>query len=222
MYYLIIALLVASISQAAILRFNGTPSETVTIDKIKIPIYHSAWTDVPELNESLPVYMTGHGLYSKPLGFISVKIYYAVSYFDHPNGFQEKTNPIPELSGSRSFAIHFTYLRDLSQVQIRESFETMLLANNIDISDPEINQSLNDLDFDIQKGDTSVLVGSSRDRRLELLALESKNGIRTNTAENLAVSFWRVWFGVPSDSGMKKLKSLLAGLPERRALVGRH
>ncbi len=209
-------LLLSGIAGASIIQFTGEPSSTITVEGLTVPIYRSALVDVPQNEihqcfEEAPVYLSGHGVYAKPLGFISVNVYHALHFMDRESGFSDKENPLPEVGEAQTLAIQFTYLRDLSASQIHDAFEDMLLINDIDTEDPAVAKSLADLTFNVEKGDKSSLVGIVSNRRLESLYLEVHGKVSSNTAEGLAYKFWHAWFGVPIDNGMKRLKALLVG-----------
>ncbi|MBI3294010.1 MAG: hypothetical protein HYZ71_04695 [Deltaproteobacteria bacterium] len=201
---------------ASILQFSGSPTATAVLDKIQIPIYGSALVNIPQEGaEYTPVYLTGSGRYTKQVGFISANVYYAQSFIDCPTGFADKEHPMNDIKERKTMAIHFTYVRNLSADQVRNAFDEMLTANGVDTADPHIAKSLNDLNFDISRGDMTKLVGLANGRRLEALYLEAPGGVTSNHSEDLAYQFWQVWFGVPVDSGMASLKHWLSGKGKR-------
>lgn len=208
--------MVCSASFASIFRFLGTPASHVSVEGLKVPVYSSGWVNLESLNAQ--VYLTGHGVYAKPLGLLSVNIYHVAHYLDSTTGFSTPTDPLSDIDRAQSFALCFTYLRSLTADQIRNSFEQMLAVNSVDITEPAIAKSLGDLTFRVNKGDTSVLIGHSEGRFIQWLHLETGSLLAMNSADFLATDFWRVWFAVPYDSGMKRLKQLLIGKHSQEVL----
>jgi len=135
----------------------------------------------------------------------------AASYLDNPLGFPNPDEPLPTVQSAKVKMIYLTMVRDVSEDQIRSAFEESLDVNGIDLNDPSVRALLDSLSFDLPIGTTAAVVGYHSLKRPEYVYGEVFDKKFLHSGEDLSFKLWRVWFGVPVDDGMRKLKASLVG-----------
>lgn len=197
--------------KASVLEFTGNPVNTISAEGVQVPVYRQATLTVPGNPEfqKRPMYLTGAGKYVKPVAFIGVNVYIATSYVDNQSGINA-ADPMGSIKNSKAKVIQMTVLRGLSASQIHAAYEDSLAANDVNLEEPSIAEAMSKVNFGLNKGDVSTLIGITNANGMQSTTLEAPAGHGSSTdGPEIADTFWKVWFGVPSDSGMGNLKKAL-------------
>ena len=204
-------LLSSSTVFGSLLEFEGSPSQVITVGNIKVPVYAEARVHVGNAPSSgFPVYLTGAGIRVKQIVFVDTNLYATSSYVDNTSGIS-KTDPLGSLARNNVKALSLTLLRDLSADEIRSSFEDALMANNVDLDSPGVKELLSKITFDMPAQSTTSIAGFV-DGHSDSAFIETSTGYKASAQDKgLSLNFWRVWFGIPVDDGMKALKANLIG-----------
>lgn len=196
---------------AAIFETQGNPVKTITSGTQSVPVYRDGTLRVG--GQTFTMHLTGAGLRKKKLGFVNVDVYVAASYVDLSTGISP-ADPITSVKASDARVMKLTLTRDLSASQIKTGFEDCLVANGADLKEPNLKGILDQLTFDMPKG-AEVLISSYRKvsgSKDEFLYIEMPAKDITGGGPELGVTFWRNWFGIPADDGLKVLKAALVGV----------
>ena len=196
---------------ASLLRFEGTPHRAISSQGLSIPVYAKA-TFVQKSAPEVPLFLTGAGIYLKPVVFLQAPVIVAMSYTDLQGGINVQS-PMESVKKARVKVMHMTALQMISSNEIQSLIEAALEKNGIDLSDPGVNEALNKIVFSGNSGDVAVMYGVSElGSETQSLLLEVGKEVVNARSPLIADTFWNMWFGVPLDSGIAKLKrQLLSG-----------
>jgi len=206
----------AIFAQASVLEFQGTPVSTVYASGYDVKIYGTAKLNLGEA-ETRDLFVTGAGIRKKKLGFLYVNVYVAASYIDTPDGISE-SDPMETIKATRSKAMQLTLVRDLSANQIRSGFEDALDVNGVDLDMPGIKHILNEITFDMNAGSVVSIIAYSAQvngRTVDTILIETPQKNIVASGNDLSYHFWKVWFAIPVDDGMKALKPQLMKKPTK-------
>lgn len=198
-----------SSARASSIEFVGDPIQIIVSGQSRVPIYNEARVRVGDSETSIPVYLTGAGIYRKKIVFFDEDIYVASSYLDTPEPISS-SDPLGSVFKSKVKVMYLTILRDLTPLQIRSHFEEGLDGNNVSLEDPAVQALLDEIDFPLLKADSALLIGDSGGALQRLHAtVPDKEFYSENLS--LADDFWRIWFGISVDNGFANLKANLIG-----------
>lgn len=194
-------------SWAALMEELGKPAFFLQENGVRVGVHDEV--ELRSGNSARTLYLSGAGLRKKRLGFANVSGYYALSYTDDPQGINVQ-DPLASVQGAQAKAVALVAVRLLTSFQIRNEIEDALIANQVDVSEPDVESILSRLTFNVPKG-TRVVVGGLANGAMEDLFVEFPQQTLHSQGPGLAGRFWRGWFGTPVDDGMRKLKEALIG-----------
>lgn len=197
--------------QGAMLRFEGTPHRTISTQGLNIPI-HSKATLVQANAAEIPLYLSGAGIYLKPVVFLQAPVIVAMSYTSLKEGMNVQS-PMESVKKAQVKVMHMTALQMISYNEIQTLIEDSLEKNGIDLSDPGVRDALGKIVFSGNTGDVAIMYGiSETGSEHQNLLLEVGKEVVSARSPLIADTFWNMWFGIPLDSGIAKLKKqLLSG-----------
>jgi hypothetical protein len=184
------------------LEFSGSPAKNIA----GIDIYSRAAVQLPQLQATL--YLTGAGLLKKDQVFFPRDYYVAAHYLNTTIPIDE-AQPLVSIKNATVRAIQLTVLADTNAQEIRAHLQMGLIQNGINLDTPAIQRLLGKFNEVLPARTTITFVGGVQDDGSELLAIEIPNLVVQEQAVDLAMSFWKVWFGVPYNAHMKELKTAL-------------
>lgn len=184
-------------------------AENVALGGYSIPVYPAAEVDAD--GETYPLRLTGRGVLQKRVLFLDIDVYYAASFVvDAHIPLQEE--PMSSISQSPVELMQLTFVRTVSGDAARGAILEALKANGVDTERADIQVILNRFGDGLTAGESLLLVtfrpeGST----VETLIMAGSSGNATVQGENLGISLWRAWFGIPADTGLAALKERLRG-----------
>lgn len=153
--------------------------------------------------------LTGAGIRVKKVLMFQANVYVIRSYAELP---AKTPVTVDAVLASPSRALDLTFLRDLSQSQIRESFAKALELNGVSVADAEIQEFLAFVAQDVKEGERLEMF-AERTGEGETLWLEVGQRHAKVKGKHVAESVWKIWFGdTGEDSGLAELKARLGGL----------
>lgn len=143
---------------------------------------------------------TGSGIREKKILLFYVDVYKLESFAS------EKKS----IENSKEKALKLTLLRDLKNSDIVKSFSERLEKNEINITDPNIQQIFKSIPAEVKKGEVINFLGEKLANNQEQLTVQFPNHNLIVNGKNLVTNFWKIWFGkTEDDSGLQKLKEQL-------------
>lgn len=201
----------SSFGLAALFEGKGTPKQTFDVSDVVVPVYPEAQVKFPG-GEAVKVVLTGAGIRTKTV--FKAKVYVAASYAEKPSLLGEG-DPLPGFAKNRAKAIHLTFLRDVSGDQVRNAFTESLKENGLDPEKEPLSKLLSQIQNGVSKKASVTVAGfTPGEGKGETIYLEFPGKLIEGQGQDLAQSFWRIWFGKPSDGGLETLKAALLGKTE--------
>lgn len=198
----------------SVIRFLGDPDPEleIKVGQITVPVYREAELTVGDPAVIHHLYLTGAGIRAKRILFSKVNVYTAANYIDNPPISQDQ--PLDTLQNTKAKAMYLTALRDLTADQIRSSFEEALDVNGVDLTEPSMADLIAELTFDLPIESNGTIVGYTNYEGDHVL-IEAPDREIYKVGPDLSFNFWRVWFGIPVDEGMARLKEKLVKIRGR-------
>lgn len=155
--------------------------------------------------------LTGTGVRVKKVLLFQANVYFAQSFaVPRADGVTKAWTP-EELLSSPTRALRLSFVCDLSPEQIRDAFKESLAKSGVDPEGP-LKRVLEFVAKEIKSGEELDIV-TTRVGENQVLELELQGKTVRVDAPGVGDAFWRIWFGVPADSGLAELqKRLLTGL----------
>jgi len=201
-----------STAHGGMVQFSGSPTDYIEANGISVPIYSEARISLPGKHGLYTVKLTGAGLKRKKILFVTVNVYVVASYVYSSSGISA-TDPLGSLSKSNLELLYLTLVTDVKASQLRGAFEDALDLNGVDLEDPHFDNLLKRLVYDLAaETEVAIVAQTTTKGSLERVYLELPQETITDEASDFGMDFWRVWFGIPVDKEMGKLKKILMGL----------
>lgn len=168
-------------------------------------------------DKSTELPLLGSGLRQKRVLLSDVNVYVTQVFADSTEKFvREEAKALASMEQMSTVAIRMTFLRTVEAEKVQASFKEALIVNDIDISKADVVQFLSIVENggEAKKGG-SLTILLERNAGQEMVTYEDTEG-HTGIVQGqagLVQSLLSIWFGVPADSGLKKLKGqLISGL----------
>lgn len=206
--FLALVFLVSYSAFGALAEFQGTP-KPITASGVTVNIYPEAKVKVGSGELTLKV--TGAGVRKKAVvGPVKVNVYVIGSWVDAPE--KLTPDPIEYFKTSQGKLLQMTFLRDISGLDLRTSFQESLEANNVDVNSTAIQNLLTKFTFDVKAGQTGVMLAElNATGTVEKIRVELADKAFEESDKELGTNLWRIWFGMPIDAEMELLKKALLG-----------
>jgi hypothetical protein len=197
-------------SHGALLEFQGTALKQFDESGVKVPYYPEARLKLPQgaPAEGVRLQATGAGLREKKIVILNVNVYLATHYADV--GPKLGAEPLSVLRQAKYRALQLTMLRDLDAEKIRGAFADSLKENSVDPKSPGMASLLNQISFDVKKGETITFAGHTLADGTQSVVYELQGRTFQAKGPGLADDFWSIWFGKPADGGLERLKKALS------------
>ncbi len=151
----------------------------------------------------------GFGVRVKKVALMNVKIYVAQLFVSELDRLDKAADRIlSSLDAQTAAMLKITLIRNVTGEQIKESFESALQANSVDTKRADMQNFFNVvMKYSPEVGDSYDFV--SLDTNHLLMIFNSASGTKSDVVELRTSDIWSIWFGVPADAGMKKLKDAI-------------
>ncbi len=164
-------------------------------------------------DKSTALPLLGAGLRQKRVLLSDVNVYVTQVFADSTDKFvREESKALASMEQMSTVAIRMTFLRTVEAEKVQASFKEALIVNDIDISKADIIEFLSAVENggEAKKGG-SLTILMERSPDAELVTYEDTEGSARQVVgqAGLTQALLSIWFGVPADSGLKKLKSQL-------------
>ncbi len=196
----------------SVISFVGEPDPNleIKVGNITVPVHREADVTVGDPPTVRRVFLSGVGIRYKKILFMTVPVYTAAHYIDIIPISEE--NPMETIGASATKAMYMTALRDITSDQMRSAFEEALDINGVDLQEPCLAGLLDELEFDLPIEATGIMVGYQSSAPDNIL-VEAPDRVVERHCNTISYDWWKVWFAIPVDDEMAKLKQKLIKLP---------
>ncbi len=201
--WILVALFAVS-AEAAILELSGSP-EMIEAADVKVPIYPLAKLKLSGGSPTDVLKLTGSGVRKKSI--LRVSVYVAASYIKDPSSLTGM-EPLAKLPSGMPRAIQLTFVRNVTEEQMRSGFIEALKENKVDVETPAIKSLLAGIKGPLAEKTQMTLVGFGKGG-LDTLFIDFPGGTVSAKGKDLALDFWKIWFGKSADGGLEDLKAQL-------------
>jgi hypothetical protein len=196
----------ASPAFGGLLEFGPETAETVA----GVAVPGKVSVKVPGQKTFQELFLTGAGVRTKKVVLVKVDVYVGANYLDNGKGISAE-NPMAAIAGSKLKVMLMTFLRDIDNEKIRDSFSDALKGNGIDIEKVPYKNFLGSMRFDIKEKDRWAFIGMPDAKGAQRVILETPRGQIEGSGAEFADDIWKMWFQKPMDGGLEDLKEKLLG-----------
>lgn len=155
--------------------------------------------------------LIGAGLRAKKIVFVPVRIYVGQFFAQDPASLKKTEGEVIEsISTQKAVAMHLTFLHDVDNKRLVNSFKDGIKANKIDPNDASIQKFLEMVSQagDVAKGSSLSVVGYRKDDKTDVIVyLDAKGGTTEVSGEpGLRQKVFSLWLGKTDDSGVAEFR----------------
>jgi len=202
--HFLLFLFLASSAFAELLQFGPTTAEPIAGVAVPSTIVVNA------KDRKAEVFLTGAGIRTKKVVLLKVDVYVGANYLDRDKKISVE-NPMSTIAASKFKVMTLTFLRDIDNAKIRESFIDALKENGVDVEKQPYKKFLDGVRFDIKEKDRWTFVGMPGMDISQTVVLETPKGRLEGSGPGFADNFWKMWFAKTIDGGVEELKEKLVG-----------
>ncbi len=160
--------------------------------------------------------LLGAGLRSKRVAIVNVKVYVAQLFSSDPNSFTRTLDgALNSLDQVHTVALLMTFVRDVEAVKVQTAFADALVANHVDVNNPQVKAFLDAVKSggDALKSKNLTVVCEKLSDGTEVVTYENNHDQSVSIAgpSGFSHAILSIWLGVPADTGVADLKKALIG-----------